>query len=688
MLLYYFYDLMERKFITHSRVINDLFAQYSNTFIAFCELMNNSLQAKSKNIYITIDQAREDELTPTLVKQIIIKDDGIGVCESEFSYKILHIGTDAKNGGKGIGRFAALQIGSSATIETVGYDEINKQFTKTSLSITEDFFKSHKDISKIPINTTDEVLTGKHNTYYQVTINNLYSTSRTDIDKKKKLDENLLVDKIMDAIFVRYPVKIFNKDVNFYVNGSYLNPTDFVVGNPYKPKTTYIDKKGVPHDIFFTYLNIKSSVPTIKVFLTVGNAGINTVAASFEFDAQWLSPKIGTWFVYIDSELFTTDMLRNFDFGDLDENGKHIRSFIKDHLNNFFKEKNKEFDNFKTNLRNDVYYPYKSGSATSNSKVIIFDKLAYLVEEKYHILNEQSSLREIVYPLIDKSIASGSFKNILSSILKLDKKFIVKFNDLLEKAELEDVIEFSEKVATKQNDLEFLEKIVYGDISNCILERKQLHKVLEKMLWVFGEQYSDSTKLLSDKNLENNLLKLRDEFLPFIASKDKENLIELSEKKLKSITDLFLYSEKILDEDSREILIVELKAPKVNLSKKELQQAKDYAYQIEKKGEFSNNLFYKILLVGSDFTDQTKSEIKGTSKDKKNPYFYWANDNNNIEVWVIKWSDLIENTKRKLKYISAALKIKDVDVKQKFEQDFEEIEIEKISSRLQKTEMI
>ncbi len=254
----------------------------------------------------------------------------------------------------------------------------------------------------------------------------------------------------------------------------------------------------------------------------------------------------------------------------------------------------------------------------------------------------------------------------------------------MERAELEDVIEFSEKVAQKKQSLDFLEKLVYSEISEHILERKQLHKVVEKMLWIFGEQYLDSTRLLSDTNLENNLTILRQEFLQFQPTKDKENLVELRENKLKSITDLFLYSERILDAESREVLIIELKAPKVRLSKKELQQVKDYAYAIQQKGVFSNNLNYKIILVGSELTPQTVAELKGTSKDRKNPYFYFENEERNIEIWVMRWSDLIENTKRKLTYLSTALKTKDVIVKEKFEQDFEEIDIEKISSRFEK----
>lgn len=52
----------EDKFIfsTNSRIIKDLLTQYRNTFYAFCELINNSIQTKANKIDITIDYAKSD----------------------------------------------------------------------------------------------------------------------------------------------------------------------------------------------------------------------------------------------------------------------------------------------------------------------------------------------------------------------------------------------------------------------------------------------------------------------------------------------------------------------------------------------------------------------------------------------------------------------------------------------------
>lgn len=673
---------MKRKFTTNSRLVNELFANYISTFTAFCELINNSIQAKAKNIWIDINYTPETELHPLLVKGITIKDDGFGVHINEIEKKILDIGTANKEGGKGIGRFAAFQIGKSIEIESVGYDTEDKTFSKVSIPLKFEYFGSNINVSEIDLDTKEEILEGKQSTYYKVSISDLYDSPVTDNEPKKKIIDKFLKDKIEDSIFERYPLKIFNKDVIFSINNKPINPKDFVVGQPAKKSITYTDKKGNDHKILFDFMQIKK-MDKIKIFLTTKNAGIQTIANGFEYDATWLSPKIGGWFVYIASDTLPSDMYRNVDLDGLDENVRHYKDFVKNQLNEFFKEKNKEFDNFTEKLKKDEFYPYKEKSS-SQSKVILFDKLAYLVEDKYNILNEQNRLREIVYPLIDRTISNGELDQILRSILKLNNKMLSKFSELLEKTELENIIEFSDKVAAKLEDLEFLEKLVYSEVAKNVKERKELHKFLEKMLWVFGEEYNDATRLLSDKGLENNLNQLRDDVLQYKPSKSDDNIAELSEKPIKSITDLFMYSEKILDYDKREVLIVELKAPKVKISPKELGQVMKYAREIEKKGFFSKKIRFKILLVSSEINSEADFDIKGRQKGQDNPYHYFENEDKNIEILVIKWSDLIENVKRKLKYMSAILKTKDVDVQEKAQRDFEDIDFGKTSSTLKK----
>jgi hypothetical protein len=674
---------MKRKFTTNSRLVNELFANYISTFAAFCELINNSIQAKSKNIYIDIDYTDENEIHPTIIKLIRVKDDGVGVHINDVQEKLLGIGTANKDGGKGIGRFASFQIGQKVEIETVSYSSSEKNFSKIRIPLTFDSFGKNINVSEVDVETDEKILIGtNHKPYYQVTITNLYDSTVTVNEPKKKIIDKFLPDNFAEAIFERYPLKIFNKDITFYVNGKRINPNDFVVGTPITFSKDFTDSKGETHKVLFDFMQIKKYAK-IKVFLTTSNAGLNTIAKGFEYDASWLSPKIGGWFIYAASTTLSADLYRNIDLDDLDEDWKLYKTLLKEELNIFFKERNAEYDNFTEKLKNDEYYPYREKSS-SKSKVILFDKLAYLVEDKYHLLNEANNLREIIYPLIDRTISNGELDKILTNILKLNKNMLAKFSDLLDKTDLENIIEFSDKVASKIEDIEFLEKLVYSEIAKNVKERKELHKFLERMLWIFGEEFNGTTRLLSDKNLQNNLTELRNDCMAFKPNKTKDNVNKELPKLVKSITDLFMYHERVLDYRSREVLIVELKAPKVKISPKEIQQVMRYAREIELLSSSSDNIHYKILLISSDINEAAQFDIKGRPKDEFNPYLYFRNEKRNIEVSIMKWCDLIEGVKRKLKYMAHILETKDFDVQEKAKRDFDDIDFGRVSSSLKK----
>lgn len=679
--------MKQRKFTTNSRVVTDLFAQYANTFNAFCELINNSIQAGAKNIEISIEYPDKNELTSLLVSKLEIKDDGQGVPVSEIDACLLNIGTNVKSGGKGIGRFSALQLGSTIEIESIAYEASHKKYSKFNFVVQEDFFSTKYNISDLDIPTQEEILEYETNPYYKVEIRNFYDSVVTENSTKKKISQEFLKGNLPKALFERYALKIFNKEITFVINSEKLEPETFLIGEPERIKTIFTDKKGKESDMFFSFFNVKLDKPKIQILLTVENAGIDSVVAGFEFDDSSLSPDLGSYFIYVKSPLFTIDKLRNLDLGDFDNDMKQIKDFIRDKVGNVLGTKDKIYDNFLEKLRKDKFNPLNNGHSVSGTKKSVFEKFAYLVEKEYHLLDKSNPIREILYSLIERSISNGDLRIILDKINRLDDNFVSRFRNLLEKVELESVLEFSEKVAKKLEDLSFLEKITCGDIAKCINERKDLHIWLVKMqmIWIFGEQYYDATKLLSDKNLENNLTELRNNVMSYSKQDDNDNYSAVDNAEIESITDLFLYSEKILDKDNREVIIVELKAPYVKISQKELQQVEKYAFEIGRKHFFPKNIKYNIILISSDFNELVRDKLSGTAEqNRNNPYFYWANKEGNIEISVVRWIGLLESNKRRLKYLSNELEIKDLTVKEKLEQEFGEEEYEKIKGRLTK----
>lgn len=83
-------SLVKKKFTTNSRLLNEVLTKYRNTFVAFSELIINSIQAKATEIIIDIEYAKND-LLKSPITTMTIKNNGHGVTLSEFEDKIICI---------------------------------------------------------------------------------------------------------------------------------------------------------------------------------------------------------------------------------------------------------------------------------------------------------------------------------------------------------------------------------------------------------------------------------------------------------------------------------------------------------------------------------------------------------------------------------------------------------------------
>lgn len=676
---------IKKKITTNSRVLSDLLTKYKNTFHALCELVTNSIQAKSTEIKLEVDYAKGNSLTASPIKSITLIDNGHGVAYSDFERKILEVGTTVKADGQGIGRFGALQIGSKVEIDTIAYDESIKKFTRVFLPIDAEEFKQ-RGLKDIDFELTEEIFDAAKNPYYSVTIKNLYHGKQEKVPKKNRVVNELLQDNINLALFEKYPYEIFNSTVSFSVNGKMLKRKDFIYADPIIKKLDYTDVRGNKSKINFYFYHIKLSPPKVKVFLQVDNTGIKTVAHEYSYTSDWYSSDSGSWFIYVESPLFSLDLFRNIDFEDLgDEEMSKLKNFIKGVINDFFVKINERFQNFTTKLSDDVFNPHKNEKPASESQEILFQKAAFLVEDQYKLLEKDNKIRGLIYPLIDKALSDGNIQGIFDKILKSDKATILKFHELLEKTELENVVHFASQVAAHSEFLDFLHELVYGKVSEVLKERSQLHKIVEKQLWIFGEQYNGTPALWSDKKIGNILNEIREENLVYAPTAKDENLIELKGKGLNDITDLFFTSEKLTDDGSKEYMIVELKSPMCSIGQKEINQIDRYAFTIEKHdGLPADKVKYKLILISSKLNDFAKSKMESAFEKHRIPFLHEKKTKKNIEIYILSWTELIESNRRKLSYLSKQLKVKDRSVKEKFETEYSELISSKVKAVLKR----
>jgi len=666
---------------THSRVVKELLTRYRDTFTAFCELLNNSLQAKATRIDLVIDYT-DSSLHNAPFTRIELTDNGQGVAISEFEDKILLIGTNVKKDGQGIGRFGALQLGEKMTIDTIAFDPAGQHFTRIHFPLDSSTISS--TLSKVHLEYDVEVLKKKANPYYKVTIEKLHHHRQGKVLPRNKISEKFRSDTIRQAIFEKYPLQIFHREVHFTINGTDLNPADFVMGDPILKKTLYVDIRGAEHPFDIHFYHMRAPLNKVKVFFYMNQAGIRAVAHEFTYSSDWYTPDLGTWFIYLDSPFFNSDLFRNIDLDSLgDEEIKNLKEFIKDAVNDFFKANNLRFEKFIARLEKDDAYPRTFNTPMDQSRELLFSRIAYVAEDEYKLMDQKNEkMRGLFYSLIDKALANGHVEEVFTKVVRLSDPNMQKFHQLLRQTELENVIAFSSAVAGKLQFIDFLYELTYGDISSVLLERSQLHKIIEKELWLFGEAYNGNPHLWSDKKIGNILEELRNKFFDYTPAEEDGNLVAGVDG-LDNITDLFFFNEKVLDNEDREIMVVELKSPQCAIGKKELQQIDEYAFTVESyPGLPRENTRYKFILVSSRLTPYAKSKLKSSREKYRMPFLYDRKADKNIEVFVIEWAELIELNKRKLGYLSSKLEVKNRSVKEKFEAEYGAIINEKVAARL------
>lgn len=658
----------------NQRLITETLCKYTSTFEAFCELLTNAIQARADSIEIKLDYTATDKVSAVAFSYIEVKDNGHGVHVDEIEKKLLEVATDTKTGGQGIGRFAGLQIGKTIEIETCGRSPLGTG------EITRGLFKINKgllsagNLADKDIVLESEVVSPEAPTFFRVRISELYSDEDVALEKRRRIVGAFADKNISAAIFERYAELIVTNRLKISINGRPISYQEFLQSEPQQVESSFVDDSGNKFQFKYQFLQLKTTSTQHRIFLRHNNAGVQCVGHTLTYEASIQEPY--QWFVYVDSEYFNSraNIFRNIEFlSSLDPETEKLSGHIQSEVDKFFADKYPVYRNFIQQLSADTFYPYRTKKAPSMTAEAVFQQVAFAVENNYKLLHRAEKLRKLVYALIERCLTYGELEAVLGGFVDLKPEVYECFSKLIQKVELEEVLRFSSQVATKLQMLDFLHALNYSELAKSVKERKQLHKVVEKNLWLFGEEFNGTPPLWSDKNLANTLDDLRQRFLGYTASEDDDNINSESPQEAKDITDLCFYNERLLSDTESEIVVVELKAPKVRLSDKELGQATKYAMQIDGHPGLPSNLKFRVILVGSAANSIIREKLG--AMDHKRPSLLFATKSGRVEVHVQTWSGIIESNRRKLSCMGDKMKVQDRKVSEVFAADFSAIEI-------------
>lgn len=226
---------------------------------------------------------------------------------------------------------------------------------------------------------------------------------------------------------------------------------------------------------------------------------------------------------------------------------------------------------------------------------------------------------------------------IIEQIVDLSVEQRKEFSHLLKKTTLKNIIETIKFIEQRYEVIEILKTLVY-DFTSFTNERNHIQKIVEQHYWLFGDQY---TMVSADVGMKKAL----QSYLDILYGDSKINGSLQPDEEEQRRMDIFLCgSRKImnsLDNGIEENIIIELKAPKVILSKKVYRQIEDYMDYIRRQPQFnSSRRTWKFITVCKDIDDEVKSLYKSFEMMNKPGLVHKVNE---YEIYALTWDDIFKS---------------------------------------------
>lgn len=623
-------------------------------FDAFNEYIWNSIDAGAKNIELKLVN---DKLG---IKEISIEDDGVGINYYELQDKLFgkfNVSNKSRknnrslpNGQEGYGRFSFFKFASLVEWDTI--------FEKDNLNYEYKINISHSNLAHTvfsnPKKTNKKTGTTVKFTFTTLNLSNTCTSLICD-DKENKL-KDLMINLSLEFAWV---IELLN--INLKINGKKLDYSNIIDEKRDDISIAIEDQK-------FQIKFIKWSVPlkdqfSRYYFIDTENNEVytNTTTLNNKGDEFYHS-------IYIKSEYFDT-----YDF--LVTPYEQIYKELKKKVDAFLEEKKKPYLEIFVNrkfekLKAENIFPEFSNSFENTFKKPVYEQAVkdiIALEPKLFSNTTNASQKKIFLELINKLIDDDQSRESLYSILEIlvdneNSKYLVQLKSQLEKYGLENVVGIIRAVEIRLETIKYLKKIFNNDFKNY--SESDIQKIIEKNYWIFGEEYN-----LMIGSEEDTFNKLRSVYCKeVLKQKPNESLKDAFSRKQ---VDLFICADTE-EGNRRKHLIVEIKKPQLKLIKDHYSQIEDYKEEVIKIPEFSSSTrkSWNYILMYRDISSEHKHYFE--SKIKDNFTGVTSDSNDFYKIFVIKWSDLLEDCEKRLNYLKERLESKKKNLlKQQKEEELE-----------------
>mgnify|MGYP002336027997 CR=1 FL=1 len=331
------------------------------------------------------------------------------------------------------------------------------------------------------------------------------------------------------------------------------------------------------------------------------------------------------------------------------------RQALKDHLAKRDDERRQEQ---LRKWKDEQVYPYRepATSASQAAERQAFDEVATVIARR---LPKTVDGRRATLRLVREVLAHDpdGLLTVLDEVFKLPKSEREDLKRLLSRTSLSSVIKASNDVVDRLDFLAALKLLVFDPaVSKKTRERSELHKIVERETWVFGDQYS---LMASDRSLDTvlerhlaalKLASLDGSIAPPPKRKSKVGPVRRQDGR-RGIVDLLL-GQATRGSRGREHLVVEFKAPKVKIGQQEVGQLETYAEAVTADPQFvSADVRWNFIVISTELD----AVVRKRATQPGQPHGCIGTWDNDVRLWALDWSEVIEDCERRLHYYRESL---------------------------------
>ena len=606
----------------------------STSIKALAELIWNGLDAGANKVDVNFIMNQLDGL-----EEIHVNDDGSGIPHARIQELFGNLGDSWKkqkgrlngralHGKNGQGRFKAFALGNHVIWDTVyssGADRHSYQVKGMLSALDSLTFTNPKPIKSTSTGT------------------NVLISQIGDRHGSLLGDEALLeLSKLFAVFLCQYP------GISILINGSSLNP----VALQDVKKDIQLQPVGLANGstVEASVSIIEWRIPTKRLIYLCDKSGVSL----HEMEAGVHAPGFH-YTAYVQCDHFRElDKKNDLLLEDLHADVKAIMAKGKDAIRSYFRKRSADRQcKIVERWKQEQIYPYEDRAdltPVEEAERQVFDILGVNLETylpKFEEADQNS--RKFTFMLLAQALKENprSVQKIIAEVLNLKKEEQEELAALLDQTTLSNIISTAKTVANRLDFLVALENLLFNDATKPkLLERDQLHKILEREAWIFDEEFALSA---SEESLEEVLRK----HIGILGKRqDGETAVDVGDGKTGRI-DLQLSRTVIPRSGEKDYLVVELKRPTKKIDEDVITQVKKYANAVANDERFHGiPAKWKFVAVSNDMNEFARNDATQPDRPKGQ---VWISPNGQITAWVREWAEVINTAKARLQFINESL---------------------------------